>query len=121
MTVSSSEDFWGSVNKLSKNPDRPKRNSKFIIVLSFLAVAGIVVFAILATTTASQRDSCPCTTISKTLMNGDKILDPLVLCQSDEQYKQCYRSRNDKYKLFAGLAGGSAGLLVLALVMFRYG
>lgn len=52
--------FWNNVNKLSKNPDRPKRNSKFLILLALAGIVGVIVFSILAVTTKDSRTSCPC-------------------------------------------------------------
>jgi hypothetical protein len=52
--------FWNNVNKLSKNQDRPKRNSKFLAVMALAGVVGVVVFAVLAVTTKESRTSCPC-------------------------------------------------------------
>jgi hypothetical protein len=52
--------FWHSVNKLSKNPDRPKRNSMFLGFLFVASVVGVVVFAVMAVITKDSRTSCPC-------------------------------------------------------------
>jgi hypothetical protein len=52
--------FWHSVNKLSKNQDRPKRNSKFLAVLFAIGIVGVVVFSVLAVITKDSRTSCPC-------------------------------------------------------------
>jgi hypothetical protein len=52
--------FWDNMSRFSKNPDRPKRNSKFLVVLALAGVVGVVVFSILAVTTRDSRTSCPC-------------------------------------------------------------
>lgn len=112
--------FWSSVNKLSNNPDRPKRNSKFLIFLVLAGVVGVVVFAILAVFTLNSRTSCPCANPYKILGNGEKLLDP-EQCMKDMTYVDCYTKRTKKHTLYAGLAGGSGGVLVLSLLLFRYG
>lgn len=112
--------FWGSVNKLSKNPDRPKRNSKFLVFLAIVGVVGVVVFAVLAVITKDTRTNCPCANPYKILGNGEKLLDP-EQCLKDMSYVDCYNVRTKKYKMYAGLAGGAGGLLVIAMLLFRYG
>jgi hypothetical protein len=52
--------FWDSVNKLSKNKDRPKRNSMFLGFLFLAGIVGVVVFSIMAVITKDSRAQCPC-------------------------------------------------------------
>jgi hypothetical protein len=52
--------FWHSVNKLSKNKDRPKRNSMFLGFLFLAGMVGVVVFSIMAVITKDSRAQCPC-------------------------------------------------------------
>lgn len=52
--------------------------------------------------------------------NGDKIPDQ-DQCLKDMTYMACYNKKSKQYTTYAGLAGGSAGLLVLCLLLFRYG
>jgi hypothetical protein len=114
------ESFWNNVNKLSKNPDRPKRNSTFLLFLVVVGIAGVVAFSVLATTTQSSKSSCPCANPYKQLGNGERIPD-ISQCEKDMTYMDCYNKKSKQYTMYAGLAGGSAGLLVLSLLLFRYG
>lgn len=124
MTVYDEEEgnFWASVNKFSKNPDRPKRNSKFLVFLVLLGCVGVVVFAVLAVLTLNSRNpsGCPCANPYKQLGNGERLLDP-EQCFKDMTYMACYDNKTRKHALFAGLAGASGGILVLSLLLFRYG
>lgn len=124
MTVNQYDDeeagFWSTVNKLSNNPDRPKRNSKFIVFLFVIAVAGIILFAVLAVMTLNSRTACPCANPYRILGSGERLLDQ-DQCMKDMSYVDCYNKRTNKHNLYAGLAGGSGGLLVLSLLLFRYG
>lgn len=113
--------FWRSVNKLSRNPDRPKRNSTFLLFLVLVGVVGVVVFSILAVTTKDGRErNCPCANPYRILGNGERLLDQ-TQCEKDQTYMACYTAATKRFTLYAGLAGGSGGLLVLAALLFRYG
>ncbi|KAF8066308.1 hypothetical protein HT031_002631 [Scenedesmus sp. PABB004] len=112
--------FWHNVNKLSKNPDRPKRNSKFIGFLFVAGCAGVVLFAVLAVMTMNSRTACPCANPYRILGNGEKLLDQ-EQCMKDQTYVACYDARTRKHHLYAGLAGGSGGVVLLSLLLFRYG
>ena len=52
--------------------------------------------------------------------NGDKIPDQ-EQCLKDMTYMACYNKRTKQFTTYAGLAGGSGGLLVLCALLFRYG
>ena len=114
------EEFWNTLNKFSKNPDRPRRNN-YCIIGGFLAgLAGIVAFAVLASMAANSRNSCQCMSMVKALASGaEKLPDPAI-CNADSQYMQCVNLYGAQFKLYAGLAGGFAGLFVLSLLLFRY-
>lgn len=126
MTIHDEEEgegnFWTSVNKLSRNPDRPKRNSKFLLFLFGIGCVGVVVFAILAVLTINSRNTsgCLCANPYRIVGNGDKILDT-DQCFKDMTYMACYDGKTKQYTMYAGLAGGSGGLLIIALLLFRYG
>jgi hypothetical protein len=52
--------------------------------------------------------------------NGDKIPDQ-EQCLKDMTYMACYKKRSNQYTTYAGLAGGSGGLLAVCALLFRYG
>jgi hypothetical protein len=112
--------FWDKFNTLSKNKERPKRNSFCIVVLAMAGIAGVVVFSILAVTTLNQRTACPCANPYKNLGNGERLYD-IEQCQKDMTYMACYRKRTQQHTTFAGLAGGFGGLLLITLLMYLYG
>ena len=118
--VEEGEECWNTLNKFSKNPDRPRRNN-YCIIAGFLAgLAGIIAFAVLASMAANNKGSCQCMSMVKALAAGaEKMPDPAI-CNADSQYMQCVTLYGNQFKLYAGLAGGFAGVLVVALLLFRY-
>jgi hypothetical protein len=52
--------------------------------------------------------------------NGEKIPDQ-EQCLKDMTYMACYKKRSNQYTTYAGLAGGSGGLLAVCALLFRYG
>ena len=114
------EEFWNTLNKFSKNPDRPRRNS-YCIIAGFLAgLAGIIAFAVLASMAANNKSSCQCMSLVKALASGAETLPDPAICNADSQDMQCITLYGGQFKLYAGLAGGFAGVLVVALLLFRY-
>lgn len=88
--------------------------------MAIVGVVGVVLFAVLAVMTKESRTSCPCAQPYKILGGGEKLPDP-EQCFKDMTFVDCYNKKTRRHTMFAGLAGGSGGLLVLALLLFRYG
>ena len=112
--------IWDKFSSLSKNQERPRRNTVCLVALLAGALAGVIVFAVLASITKESRVSCPCANPYKNLGNGERILD-MTQCEKDMTYMACYNGKSKQYTTFAGLAGGSGGLFVVSLLMYRYG
>jgi hypothetical protein len=54
------------------------------------------------------------------IAQGEKLPDP-EQCFKEQTFNMCYNQRTRLYTTYAGLAGGSGGLLLLCAVLFRYG
>jgi hypothetical protein len=61
-----------------------------------------------------------CVAVCRIVGNGDKIPDQ-DQCLKDMTYMNCYNKKSRQFTTYAGLAGGSGGLLVLCMLLFRYG
>lgn len=107
------------VHNLAKDPSRPKRNTMFSVALAVAGLAGVIAFAVLATQAENRKLACPCTQMIKYLGNGDRAIDK-ELCKNDIPYQECLKKETAEWKKWAGLAGGSAGLLILSGLLLRY-
>jgi hypothetical protein len=54
------------------------------------------------------------------IANGEKLPDQ-EQCLKDMTYMACYNAKTKMWATYAGLAGGSGGLLVLCALLFRWG
>ena len=100
-------------------PPPPPPRSHFLVFIFMLGVAGVIAFAILAVTTQNAKLSCPCSNPYKQI-GYERILD-MGECQKDNQFMTCTKQKTRQWTLYTGLAGGSGGLLVVALLLMRYG
>jgi hypothetical protein len=107
------------VKALIYKEGRPKRNSHFLVFLFILGVAGVIAFAILAVTTQNSKLSCPCQNPYKQI-GYDRIFD-MSECQKDTSFRLCTDRKSRQWTMYTGLAGGSGGLLVVAMLLLRYG
>ena len=109
----------GGVKSLIYKEGRPKRNSNFLVFLFVAGVAGVIAFSILAVTTNASKASCPCANPYKQI-GYERILD-LNECQKDNSWRACTELKSRRWTMFTGLAGGSGGLLVVTMLLLRYG
>lgn len=100
-------------------PPRACARSHFLVFLFIAGVAGVIAFAILAVTTQNSKMSCPCANPYKQI-GYERILD-MSECQKDNAFKMCTEKKQQLWIRYTGLAGGSGGLLCVALLLMRYG